>query len=901
MPDIGGAAGAQSLGVARGYIEISTASAKNIASAMRGVGADVARSFGTIDAAVKRSEANLGRLSRGIGALRGELGAIALGAGVLNTIGLGAAAGFQEANIKLSGMTGGLANAQKLTAELRKQAAAAGIPFADMLNMATRLLPTLGGNTAELEKWYDVVKRTAVLNATEGISGAAFSINEAMSSGGTDLVSLVERFNISRVKLREALAANNGDFRLALDQVLNDMGITTAVAEQMGQSFNASFRVAKDAAIQFIAEGFMPLLELYTPLLQRGAQWLAQLRETNPAVAQVGAGLATAAAVGAPMLLLLNQLVEAGQRLKALGVLGALGRGGVYAAAGLLGANVGLGVGRAIGRATGDETAANATWSSLAETVKKLFFNIGWTLNKFAQMLTDAAAYVQNGFYQAVGGILSAVANLTRALAAMLPASMGRGAMMSAAGGMDAMAGISRAMGQQALDSAAQFRQRSNSQLLAAARGIMAQGNAGADEEAQRERERQAQVNAERDKAIREWAKRAGELERDAAEARLDATRQYEQQRAQTIADYERGILRDAEDFARQRARQAAQLERDINAIRADAVSRETKAAAELASSIAEIRAEGNERLRDLEKNYTRDREQAERDHRDRLLDAAARLDAVAVYNEQKRYRQQQTDAQTAYDERQATERQNMAERIAEEQRGHTERLHAAREADALRIAELRQSLADQQALEDEDRAIAAQRRDEDHQRQLAQMAQAQADRMAQIDQQVARERQALNESFTEQLNDLGTYQQAWRDLQAQQQAQSLAQFEDFWKAFKEQFPDPTQGPQTREQAGSAWPQSFADGGWVKRGGQAMIHAGEYVLNQRTAAAVAAAMGGTMSQAGIAQAVAGGSSINFEAVNVYAAPGQSPNDIAREVTRQIAAMLTSVGGGGDGV
>lgn len=881
MPDIGGAAGAMSLGVARGFIEISTASLKNMAGAVRGVGVDVTRSFGSIDAAVKRTEANLGRISRGVGAIRGELGAISLGAGVLNTIGLGAAASFQEADIKLSGMTGGIANAQKLTAELRKQAAAAGIPFADMLNMATRLLPTLGGNTKELEKWYDVVKRTAVLNAQEGISGAAFSINEAMSSGGTDLVSLVERFNISRVKLKEALAANNGDFRAALDQVLNDMGITTAVAEQMGQSFNASFRVAKDAAIQFIAEGFIPLLELYTPLLQQGAQWLAQMRETNPAVAQLGAGLATAAAVGAPMLLLLNQLVEAGQRLKALGVLGALGRGGVYVAAGLAGANIGLSAGRAIGRATGDETAANATWGSLAETVKKLFFNIGWTLNQFAQMLTDAAAYVQNGFYQAVAGILTAVANFTRALAGMLPGNLGGGAMTTAAAGMDAGAALSRALGQQALAGAAQFRQQSNAQMLAAARGIMAQGAGGAaSDEAAQERERQAQVNAERDKAIREWAKRAGELERDAAEARLDATRQYEQQRAQTIADYERGILRDAEDFARQRARQAAQFERDIAAVRADAVSRETKAAAELAKSIGEIREDGNERLAELEKNYNRDREQAERDHRDRLLSAAARLDAVAVFEEQRRYKAQQSDAETAYDERQSKERQAMAERIADEQQGHAERLQAAREADAERIAEMRQSFAEAQALEDEDRQIRLQRAAEDHARQLAQMATAQSERLASIDQQTAKERQALNDAFTEQLNDLGTYTQAWRDLQAEQQRASLDLFAQFWRDFNNQFPGAVQGPRPKEDR--AYPDHFADGGWVQRSGWARVHAGEYV----TPAAQARAMAGGMSR-----------NVTFGegAIIVHAAPGQSETLIASEVARQLVALLESVG------
>ncbi len=298
------AIGGQNLGVARGSIEISTAALERIQAIARSVGAQTARAFGQIDAAAKRTEAAFLRVSKTVGKLKGELLGISVGAGLIAGMGLRVAGSYEEAAIKLSGMTGGIENAIKLQEQLRKQAAAAGLPFEDMLAVATRLLPTLEGNTKELENWYDVVKRTAVLNQQEGVAGAAFSINEAMSSGGTDLVSLVERFNISRVRIREELAANGGDFRDALDTVLNSMGITTQVAEDMGRSFNASFRVARDAAMQLLAEGFTPLMNAMAPILQQSADWLATLRQTNPEIAVMGAGLVTVAAVGAPALLL---------------------------------------------------------------------------------------------------------------------------------------------------------------------------------------------------------------------------------------------------------------------------------------------------------------------------------------------------------------------------------------------------------------------------------------------------------------------------------------------------------------------------------------------------------------------------------------------------------------------
>lgn len=796
MPVMGGAA---QLGTARGSIEIDTTSLRSISGVVRSVAAETSRAFGSIDASAKRLEANVLRVSRGIGSMRSEIAGIGLLGGVLTGLGLKFSASMQESAIKLAGMTGSVANATKLMEDLRKKAFAAGLPFQDMLATAERLLPTFKGNVAELDRWYNIVRRVAVLNPTEGMTGAAFSINEAIVSGGTDMVSLVERFNISRVKLREELAKNGGDMHAALDQVLSTMGITDETALKMGQTFNASFRVAKDAALQLLAEGFTPLMNALTPILQGTAQWVVKLREASPALVGIGAGMVTITALGAPTLLLFNQLVEAGQKLKALGLLGGLGRAGIAGLATGAGVAGGIGIVNAVGNATGNQSQQNfgvqEAWLRLRQVIVILVAGVAEITQTITGALINSLRYLVNAVISAssaLGGVVSAIGG-------MLPGAMGGNALTGMGTVMTAGSGRLQQENNKMFDGMiAGLNKRVMGMMSGFSNFMVAPGAVGtpSDDAAAAAKAAADQQLGERNKAINAWAQSAARIEREAGKARLDATRQYEQQRSEAIANYELGIARDAEDFARSRARAAAQLARQIADVQADAAKREAAWQSDYAEKIADIRSDGNERLTELEANYNRDRERSARDHRDRLMAAAARLDAVAVAEEMRNYARQQQDAAEAFQTQQDKLREDLAERLAQEHENQQERLQAAREADAERIQDMIQNQAEQQALEDEDRALRLERQADDQARQLEQMDASHAERLSQIAQQAAEERQALNESFTQQLNDLGIYQQAWRTLQAKQQAESLKDFEAFWQQVKAQFPNaPIQGP----------------------------------------------------------------------------------------------------------
>lgn len=417
--------------------------------------------------------------------------------------------------------------------------------------------------------------------------------------------------------------------------------------------------------------------------------------------------------------------------------------------------------------------------------------------------------------------------------------------------------------------------------------------------------------------AIQQWAVSVQQIERDAGNARLDATRQFEQQRADAIADYGRQVAREEEDFARNRARAIRDYNRQLEDAQADAAKREAEAirnyneaVADVRESaakreadwledynerVAELRADGNKRLAELEANYNRDRERAADDHRERLMDAAARLDAVAVRDEQRNYARQQqeaeenyseqrqklqeslaeqlADAQKAYNERLADAREADAERLADMKEAQDERLQAAREADAERLADMKRNFEERIAQEDEERAIANQRRAEDHAAQMAQMEAAQADRMAQIARQEEEQKAELDKSFLDQLESLGIHNKTWLELQEERQRESIKLFDQWLKEIEKsliaQLPA-IQGP--------AGPRIMLEDYDPLRRGLAT----ESMVNpvQRAAA------GGSSTSRSITLAQG--------AIVVNAAPGQSEEEIGRIVERRMMGLLEEV-------
>jgi hypothetical protein len=269
-------------------------------------------------------------------------------------------------------------------------------------------------------------------------------------------------------------------------------------------------------------------------------------------------------------------------------------------------------------------------------------------------------------------------------------------------------------------------------------------------------------------------------------------------------------------------------------------------------------------------------------------MDAAARLDAAGVVQEQRRYATETRDRDDAYRDQRNDIEEQLAERIAQETEAHQERLEAARKADEDRIIELQDNLAEQQRLEDEDRAI-----------RLSRMAEDQQQRLAQMDAAAARERAALDATLTAELAKQGDYYAKLLVAQSKHQTESQRLFDEWWEGIKAAFrgaPAGAGGGTGGINRGSPIaPQPFAEGGPVNRTGLALIHAGEYVLNPQTTAALQAMLGG-FSQSGLVGALrglGGNRSITVAegAVQVFGAPGQSEERLGQIVRAEMIAAL----------
>jgi hypothetical protein len=956
------------LGEARGKILIDTSGIQNAAVQIKRVGQDAKTTLGaagkSVDDFIEKfrrggpTVRSFGQAITQIGSnirkMRSELIAVGLAAGTLTAIGIRTAASLEEAQIVLSDIVGSEKEAAALMNRLREQASKAGIPFGDLLQASRQLLPTLNRSTDELEKWIPIVRRVATLNRSEGITGAAFAINEALSSGGTDLVSLSERFNISRQQLRAALQQTGGDFAAALDMVLNRMGILESTADKMGNTFTASLNRAKDAGSQLLAAGLQPLLEILTPLLQKSSDWLNTLRETNPEVVKLGGGLLAATAAGVPLLLMLGQVLETLQRIKALGLGGLLGKVGVTGAALAAGAGGGLLVGRGIGQAIGNEQIANTTMSDVITTIKRVVLILATGMSEIVTRLKVGVNNVAAAFIGGISKMVVAMGGFISAVGRLLPENAG-GRGLEAAGQQVTAFGERLQQGQENVEEYSRALREEQAKVLNALsqflglgplRGFERPGEGGdgagaggmpTGTIAAIEPPDLSQFNAQIEETTESYRERVAEIEARANEQRIQATRQYEQQRSSIITQFGIQRAREAADFARQRARAEQDMNRQIADILAERGETEAEWARELDERIANIREEGGKRIAQIEEEAARNRERAERDHRFRLMDAARRLDATAVALEQRNFSVQQSDAAADLALRLEQERVNLEERIIQEQEAHTVRLEQARAADAERIEDMLAQFERQKEIEDEERAIQLARQKEDHQRQLEELKRSHTEQLKELGDSKRKELEALRVEHAKQLAaieeaklaELAAYEEANAKqleatkahgdeelvVQEEGQAASLESHRKYWDemnrmaqegldnlkgdpSLKNPKPPSGTGGTIVDSQGNPIP-GFNRGGFNSQTGLAMMHGTrarpEFVASTATTAALRGMLGSNFSQAQLLTAVAGGGSRGGSNITVnmpiYAAPGMDVNAVARVVDGRLEGVL----------
>lgn len=372
-----------SLGVARGKISIDTSDvskarvsieqeSRKISTSLKsaGEGGDFNKFFADSTAALKKTSAEAQKtgitikksfkdsgdaadnLAKSLNKVGREFAPISIGAGLISAQGFKAATSVEQINIKFKSLAGSQAKADVLMGKIATRAKELDLPVKATQDAFAGLIPFIGQSQEAIDKYVGISARLLTVNPLATQQDALFSLREAISSGGTDLISLAERFNLPKKRLRE-LVEQTGDFGEALNIVLNEMGATEASAKEIGGSIGGIVTRLLDAANRLLAAGFGPLFKSLAPLLEQAADAVEKLAEQNPGILQIAAGFTLILGAVTPVLLAVGNLVSLFSTLSKLDIAGKVvgGLGNLKGAAGGLAKDfvTGKGAGRAVG------------------------------------------------------------------------------------------------------------------------------------------------------------------------------------------------------------------------------------------------------------------------------------------------------------------------------------------------------------------------------------------------------------------------------------------------------------------------------------------------------------------------------------------------------------------------
>lgn len=876
MPGVWNPISGATSAAAMGAIRIDTSDLERAGAVTKVTAQKMTEAFKEVDKAAKKPKSAFVALASDIQKVRGEVAGLSAAAGVLSGIGLSVASNMQAAAIQFTGLTGGIKQANVLMADLRKKGLAAGIPFNDMLKAAKQLLPTLEGNTQALDTYARLARRVAVLNPAEGISGAAFAINEALASGGTDLVSLSERFQVSRFKLREAMKETNGDFAAALDMVLNKMGITQQVADDMGNSFQASFARAKDSAGQLLGAGFTPILNALPPILDQATQFMVTLQETNPELLTMASGaIALTAAVG-PLVLILGQVVSTLQTIKGLSIAGTLGKAGAIGLAAAGGVGLGVEATRGIGRATGNEQLANTGAGDLWKIVKTYVLVVFDVLSK-AQV--EIGMFIGSTVRSVIGQFVTIIGEAALAISEMIAKIFPRK-------GAEDIKGAQRLIEwgkevqltqEQLAELRASFEKTRNEtaqgllkmlfpELSAGSVSETAGGGAGGVPSTAEE------FTAEQIDAFAEFQQDMKDLEKQGAEDRLRINERYQEAVAsieERLADLRKSIAKAEQETAESEAKAEEDFQLRRQQTIEDAQEDSIRAA----------------------EDFNRQKERDEREHRNNLMDAASRFDALGIIREMRAYNEKRTQANEDFTASQKQRSEELQQRLEQEAEAHDREMDELRGNNRQRLNELRQQYAEEYRAA-QDKLL---RLRDTHIRELSE-----------LDQKLAREREIRQRAYIEQFNSLAGSLNNQITIARQGQAQIQADLRVWWTNMRNEMNAilnaqgapivGTTPPKNGGWGGGPPEDFFASGGPIPRDMIAGVHAGEEIITADVARQLRSVMGGSINQPALVAAAAGGMgggmSIGSISVGpIIAGPGQSVQDIAEAVRNELLNII----------
>lgn len=200
-----------------------------------------------------------------LGALGGALRGAAVAGGIAATAlaGTGLALGFnfnsalEQAQTKLSAFMGDNERVAKTLQWVKTEAALTQFSFTEMADAAAQLTPVAKSSGESLEALIKQAEILAALNPAEGLTGAVFSLREALSG---DWMSLMDRFNIPRTRINQLKAQGVPAMKI-ISTVLGEMGIKYDLVAKQGQTVSARWDQITDKLNMMAGAATKPIFD----------------------------------------------------------------------------------------------------------------------------------------------------------------------------------------------------------------------------------------------------------------------------------------------------------------------------------------------------------------------------------------------------------------------------------------------------------------------------------------------------------------------------------------------------------------------------------------------------------------------------------------------------------------
>jgi hypothetical protein len=414
----------ENLGSPKGKITLDVSSVTQARTIVVAAAADMNRAFNSTDPNIQRvanslriaqqaardfADTDLGAIQQSIQGAAQRLAVFSAVAAAASGAGVAAAQSTRQLTSTYAALLNSSERAQAVLTEIRDLSEEYKLHFLEAANGAKGFLAVVNSSNLSMRDLVLTSQRLRLLNQAEGAEGASFALRELLSG---DIVSIVERFNISRSAVNEIKAQANGDQALilqGLNEYLDRIGVTEDALREIGQSGANAFARLRSSLTEAASTAFTPFLEnVVLPITEGFATFLDNLRETNPGLLQTASIFTVAAAGVAPLLFALNQAISAYRTLKlvsmnplgsrVLNIAGIIGTTGIAAE---IGNQAGIWVARQMAdRGIGDQRLRSDSGEDpgavINERIRQVIFIAAAALYEFAITLQKGKFTIEN-------------------------------------------------------------------------------------------------------------------------------------------------------------------------------------------------------------------------------------------------------------------------------------------------------------------------------------------------------------------------------------------------------------------------------------------------------------------------------------------------------------------------